>query len=133
MLTFLKSLMFVLVNIPEFIRNITNPFLLFHWCHFKNSNILMATFLMEQGLLYPYAGSQMLLPSWPLFLQLLLCHVVAVTISAEAEQCGGLGAAADVCRTTVELSGCLSALRCQHNPMLTSLASFCTSGRFKLA
>lgn len=92
--------------------------MLFHWCHFKNSNVSIATFLVEQGLLYPYAGSQMFLPSLPLFLQLLLCHVVAVTLSTEAEQCGGLRAAADACRAVVELGVCVcvSALRWQHNP-----------------
>lgn len=50
-----------LPNIPEFMRNITNPFLLFHWCHFKNSNIFIATFLREKGLLYPFTDRQMLL------------------------------------------------------------------------
>lgn len=74
--------MFVLAKSSQTDQNSSEiqqiPLLLFHWCHFKNSNIIIATLLRERG---SFTLQQMLLLSPVLWL---LLSQRAVTVSTKS-------------------------------------------------
>lgn len=109
MLTFLRSLMFVLAKSSQTDQNSSQiqhiPSLLFHWCHFKNSNIFIATLLRERGSFTPQQSDRWL-PVSPV-LWLVLSHR-AVSVSTKPMDTRWLGSCSRcVHRQRDRLSGVL--------------------------
>lgn len=132
MLTFLRSLMFVLAKSSQTDQNSSQiqhiPSLLFHWCHFKNSNIFIATLLRERGSFTPQQSDRWL-PVSPV-LWLVLSHR-AVSVSTKPMDTRWLGSCSRcVHRQRDRLSGVLLSEE-RKFPPVTSAASEQTSGRFK--